>query len=196
MQLSERSEEGRKVILAKVRTHRVERRFWTFPVTPPAFQAKDSINLTHRTFAKQNFLEMDGEKDLEKLLAGCSPVLSASEFVFVSFPSSRYGDHSELSPIAFIVEDEGATLVVPRSEADARQIGYESVFKRITLNIHSSLDAVGLTAAVSTALSDHGISANVIAGFFHDHIFVRHLLLARHSWLLRTFCRRPCPLPL
>ena len=115
---------------------------------------------------------MDGEKDLEKLLVGCSPVLSASEFVFVSFPSSRYGDHSELSPIAFIVEDEGATLVVPRSEADAHQIGYQSVFKQITLNIHSSLGAVGLTAAVSTALSDHGISANVIAGFFHDHIFV------------------------
>ncbi|YCM46933.1 ACT domain-containing protein (plasmid) [Verrucomicrobiaceae bacterium 227] len=118
------------------------------------------------------FLDMDGEKDLEKLLAGCSPVLSASEFVFVSFPGSRYGGHPELSPIAFIVEDEGATLVVPRSEADAHQISYQSVFKRITLNIHSSLEAVGLTAAVSRALSDLGISANVIAGFFHDHIFV------------------------
>ena len=115
---------------------------------------------------------MDGEKNLEKLLAGCSPVLSATEFVFVSSPGSRYGDHSQLAPLAFIVEDEGATLVVPRSEADAHQIGYQSAFKRITLNIHSSLDAVGLTAAVTTALSDHGISANVIAGFFHDHIFV------------------------
>ena len=115
---------------------------------------------------------MAGEKDLKKLIAECSPVVSACEFVFVSFPGSRYGDHPELLPVAFILEDEGVTLVVARSEADAHQIGYQSVFKRITLNIHSSLDAVGLTAAVSTALSDHGISANVVAGFFHDHIFV------------------------
>jgi len=129
---------------------------------------------------------MAGEKDLDKLLAGCSPVLSADEFVFVSFPSSHYGDHSELSPIAFIVEDEGTTLVVPRSVADAHQFGYQSVFKRITLNIHSSLEAVGLTAAVSTALADNGISANVIAGFFHDHIFVPASIAGEALSVLRS----------
>ena len=115
---------------------------------------------------------MNGEKNLEKLIAGCSPVLAASEYVFISFPDARYGDHAELSPVAFVVEDEGVTLVIPRSEADAHQLRYQSIFKRITFNIHSSLDAVGLTAVVSTTLSDHGISANVIAGFYHDHIFV------------------------
>jgi hypothetical protein len=42
----------------------------------------------------------------------------------------------------------------------------------ITLRVHSSLAAVGLTAAVAAALSDHGISANVVAAYCHDHIFV------------------------
>ena len=41
-----------------------------------------------------------------------------------------------------------------------------------SLMIHSSLDAVGLTAAVASRLADHGISANVVAGYYHDHIFV------------------------
>ncbi|MCH9673679.1 MAG: ACT domain-containing protein, partial [Gammaproteobacteria bacterium] len=49
----------------------------------------------------------------------------------------------------------------------------ESIFKRITLTVHSSLDAVGLTAAVSTKLAEHDISANIVAGYYHDHIFVQ-----------------------
>ena len=47
-----------------------------------------------------------------------------------------------------------------------------SVFRLISLHVHSSLDAVGLTAAFSTALGNAGISANVVAAYYHDHIFV------------------------
>ncbi len=108
-----------------------------------------------------------------------SPVLLTGEFVFLSFDHSRYGDHSELEPIAAVIEDEGLTLVIPRSKADEYELKYESVFSAITLNVHSSLEAVGLTAAISNKLAEHGVSANVIAGYFHDHIFVQNTMAER-----------------
>ncbi|HUV20744.1 MAG: ACT domain-containing protein [Gammaproteobacteria bacterium] len=116
---------------------------------------------------------MSGEKNLHKLLAGMSPELMTGEFVFCCFEKARYGVHSELQPIAAITESEGLTLVITKAKADEHSIGYESVFSCITLRVHSSLDAVGLTAAFSGKLGDHGISANVIAGYYHDHIFVQ-----------------------
>ena len=115
---------------------------------------------------------MTGERNLEKLLASMSPVLMHGDYVFCSFQNAQYGDRPELKPFASCIEPEGLTLIVPRSRADANGLSYESVFRGITLRIHSSLDAVGLTAAVSAKLTEHGISANVIAGYFHDHIFV------------------------
>ena len=93
--------------------------------------------------------------------------------MFCSFLDSTYGDRAELEPFAACVEPEGLTLIIPRANADAHEIDYESAFRAITLRVHSSLDAVGLTAAVATQLTEHGISANVIAGYFHDHIFVQ-----------------------
>lgn len=115
---------------------------------------------------------MTGETKLKKLLATMSPTLIDGEFVFLTFKNARYGDHANLQPIAAFKETEGLTLVVPKSEADSHALSYESVFKGITLEVHSSLDAVGLTAVFSQKLTDHAISANVIAGYFHDHIFV------------------------
>ena len=81
-----------------------------------------------------------------------------------------------MEPIAAVTEREGLTLVIPKSKADESGISYESVFRCITLTVHSSLDAVGLTAAFSSKLAEHGISANVVAGYFHDHIFVQREL--------------------
>ena len=61
---------------------------------------------------------------------------------------------------------------VVRSRSEKKGLTYETAFKKITLQVHSSLDAVGLTAAVSSALANKGISANVVAAFYHDHVFV------------------------
>ncbi len=115
---------------------------------------------------------MSGLRDLPTLLREMSPVLRDGELVFCTVPQARYGDLSHLDPVATIAEAEGLTLVVPRARAEQHGLAFEACFRRITLQVHSSLEAVGLTAAVAGVLAEHGISANVIAGFFHDHVLV------------------------
>lgn len=116
---------------------------------------------------------MSGETNLEKLLSSMSPQLLADEYVFVTLPQATYGDYAELSPIASYMETEGLTLVLTKENADSARIAYGAIFKCITLLVHSSLEAVGLTAVVATQLAKYEISANVIAGYYHDHIFVQ-----------------------
>ena len=132
---------------------------------------------------------MTGERDLGKLVASMSPVLMDGEYVFCTFQDAQYGDYLDLEPIATIQESEGLTLVVPKNNADDKDLRYESVFKGITLSVHSSLDAIGLTAAFSSKLSEHGISANVIAGYYHDHIFVQRELADKAIEALNELAR-------
>lgn len=73
---------------------------------------------------------------------------------------------------ATIREDEGLTVVLPRERADALGLSYDFVAAWITLRVHSALEAVGLTAAFSAALTQAGLSCNVLAGFHHDHLLV------------------------
>ena len=110
--------------------------------------------------------------DLAVLLANLEPGLVPGEFVFCSVPDARYGDLADLEPVGMFAEQESMTLIVP--EANARQAGVEHAgpYRMITLNVHSSLEAVGLTAAIARALADEGISANMISAFHHDHVFV------------------------
>lgn len=115
---------------------------------------------------------MVGETNLSKLLGTMSPELMPDEYVFCSV-QGEYCDFQELAPLASYREVEGLTLLVSKEVAIANKLPFESVFRGITLTIHSSLDAVGLTAAVSTKLAEKGISANVIAAYYHDHIFVQ-----------------------
>jgi uncharacterized protein len=128
---------------------------------------------------------MSGETDLDTILASMNPQQSPQEFVFCTFPEARYGDHAMLDPVASVTEQEGLTLVLPRDQADVSGLPYETVFRRITLSVHSSLTAVGLTAAVATRLAERGISANVVAGFYHDHIFVQSELAEEAVTALR-----------
>lgn len=115
---------------------------------------------------------MAGETDLQHMLASLSPVLSEQEFVFCSFMHGQIGDFLGMEPVAHFIEPEGITLIVKRETAERFAVDFDGVFKCITLNVHSSLEAVGLTAAISQQLADHQISANVVAAFYHDHVFV------------------------
>lgn len=114
---------------------------------------------------------MAGVTDLQELLRSMSPELTEPEFVFCTVPGN-IGDFVSLNPIAFFVEREGLTLVLAREAAERASLPFEGVFRQITLSVHSSLEAVGLTAAVAAKLTAKGISANVIAAYYHDHIFV------------------------
>ncbi|WP_421864558.1 ACT domain-containing protein [Motiliproteus sp.] len=114
---------------------------------------------------------MSGITDLERLLQSMSPQLLDQHFVFCSVDGSL-ADYLALEPLATFRENEGLTLVLEHQCAVESGLAFDGVFRMITLNVHSSLDAVGLTAAVSTQLAGQGISANVIAAYFHDHIFV------------------------
>ena len=116
---------------------------------------------------------MVGEADLSKLLASLAPHLMDGDFVFCTIQGAKYGDFAELLPIASFREAEGLTLLLAKENADKAGFNYESIFKGITLKVHSSLEAVGLTSAVSSKLAERGISVNVIAAFYHDHIFVQ-----------------------
>lgn len=108
--------------------------------------------------------------DLSQLLRSMTPRLHEGVFVYCVVPQGS--DLSALSPVVTVQEDEGISLVV--REELALSAGLEILFRAawITLSVHSDLQAVGLTAAFSNALAEAGISCNVVAGVFHDHIFV------------------------
>ena len=114
---------------------------------------------------------MSGITDINELLGSMQPALVDELFVFCTV-KGKLAEYVNLAPIATFVEPEGLTLVLTKDKADEAGLQYEGVFRQITLTVHSSLEAVGLTAAVSTKLTSKGISANVIAAYYHDHIFV------------------------
>lgn len=112
---------------------------------------------------------MTGEKNLEALLAGMHPVQRDGEYVYVLWP---YGRALVEGIEAAVREAEGLTVVLPRAVADKEGLSYDFVGAWITLEVHSALEALGLTAAVSKALTEAAISCNVLAGFHHDHLLV------------------------
>lgn len=111
---------------------------------------------------------MDGERVLDALLRTMQPELRPGQYVFVTVQQVP----EDVDPVAWIREEEGIGLVLPRQDADRNGLGYDFVAAMITLRVRSSLAAVGLTAAVSGALARAGISCNTVAGTHHDHLFV------------------------
>ncbi|WP_058044446.1 ACT domain-containing protein [Streptomyces roseifaciens] len=112
---------------------------------------------------------MAGERDLTKLLGGMRPVLNGGRYVYGTVEGEA---PAGVAPVVTVREPEGLTVVVRQEEADAAGLAYEYVAGWITLQVHSALEAVGLTAAVAQALAQADLSCNVVAGFHHDHLFV------------------------
>ncbi|PXF62866.1 ACT domain-containing protein [Kangiella spongicola] len=106
--------------------------------------------------------------DLSTLLENLQPILDEQDYVFCTVTVVSDG----LKPLATFREGEGISLICQKEEVEASGLPYDGIFKKITLSVYSSLEAVGLTAAVSTALTEANISANVVAAYHHDHLFV------------------------
>ena len=114
---------------------------------------------------------MPGETDLATLLASLDPVLDAREYGFAVLPLGQDLPVG-FSLLASFREDEGLTLIAPADDLAAAGIAGANGWARITMMVQSSLEAVGMTAAMATALTKSGISANVVAAYHHDHLFV------------------------
>ncbi|MEJ6395271.1 ACT domain-containing protein [Gymnodinialimonas sp. 2305UL16-5] len=102
--------------------------------------------------------------DTSSMIAGMNPCRVPGRWVFRSVAET---DLPRLLPSALAVfrEAEGVSVLVPAQDD-------ERAMAQITLKVFSSLEGVGLTAAVSAALAEAGIACNVIAATQHDHIFV------------------------
>ena len=113
---------------------------------------------------------MSEEKELEQLLKGMTPKLNEGKYVFCTIKNPNIIPRE--CTICEFKEQEGTTIIIEQKKADALGLKYTYVASWITLSIHSSLEAVGLTAMFSAELAKNNISCNVIAGYYHDHIFV------------------------
>ena len=114
---------------------------------------------------------MSGEDNIKTLLKGMKPEMPEGIFVFCSIPSDSEIPAS-LRPVLTFREREGTTLIVRREQAERARLPYQFASRQITLTVHSSLEAVGLLAAITARLAGAGISVNAVSAFYHDHLFV------------------------
>lgn len=126
---------------------------------------------------------MRGETSLPLLLRSLEPELRTGAFVFVDLPGTQALPDVEIE--ASVREPEGLSAVVRREVAEAHGLAYDYVAAWIILRVHSSLDAVGLTATVSAALAAAELSCNVVAGLRHDHLLVPYEDAERALSILR-----------
>ena len=131
---------------------------------------------------------MKAEDNLAILLNTMKPVHNAGDYVFCVIANSTQINMEEV--ILFFREQEGVTVVIKKALADSLQLYYSFVASWITLNVHSSLEAIGFTAAFTAALAEEKISCNVVAAFYHDHIFVAKKDTGKALKILNDFSRK------
>ena len=113
---------------------------------------------------------MGGETNLDALLRGLSATLIDGVFVFATVDPDAVP--AGVNPRMIFHEAEGTTLILLKSDADAHGMSCQFPCRMITLDVHSSLEAVGFIAHIATRLAQHGMGVNPVSGYFHDHLFV------------------------
>jgi hypothetical protein len=131
---------------------------------------------------------MSGETNLQHLLAGMKPYLHPGTFVFATMaPGAALP--ARVEPVMVFRESEGTTLIL--EESDARRAGLDAAFpsRMITLEIHSSLEAVGFLAAITARLAAAGMGVNPVSAYYHDHHFVPADRAAEATRILEEIAR-------
>ena len=118
------------------------------------------------------------------MISGMSPELRPGSFVFASV-DEQVGAGLMARAVSMFREDEGLSLLLPAKVAETAGLPVDQPMRCITLNVYSSLEGVGLTAAVATALAENGIACNMVAAFHHDHAFVPEALSDKAMQVLK-----------
>jgi hypothetical protein len=111
-------------------------------------------------------------RDTQGMVSGMTPTLAPGEFVFCTTIDEQLAVRGSMVALAWFREAEGVSLILGCDDAAALGFDCGVPMRRIVLNVFSSLEGVGLTAAVASALSRAGIACNVVAAYHHDHVFV------------------------
>tara|TARA_A100001011_G_scaffold253608_1_gene261893 strand:+ start:30372 stop:30770 length:399 start_codon:yes stop_codon:yes gene_type:complete len=130
---------------------------------------------------------MPGEVQIDRLLKNIDPEINLGEYVFCSVYNLKNINFKDI--VVYIKEKEGFTLVMEKNKAISLGLDFEFISSWITLNVHSSLNAVGFNSIISNSLSKNNISCNVIAGFYHDHLFVNKNDAKRAINILKNLSR-------
>jgi uncharacterized protein len=114
---------------------------------------------------------MNGETDLQTLIASMRPFLHETAYVFCSIDPAVYAQ-LPFTPTGLFCEREGVTVIVTERQARENGLPFDTLWACITLEVHSSLTAVGFLALITNRLARAGISVNPVSAFYHDHLFV------------------------
>jgi len=114
---------------------------------------------------------MSGGMDLDMLIREMDPVLHPEHYVFATTKDQTLVADAQAKMVFH--EAEGTTLILLKCEAERLGVEGEFLCQMITLNVHSSLEAVGFVARIAMHLSRLGMGVNPVAGFYHDHLFIQ-----------------------
>ena len=115
---------------------------------------------------------MTGNINLQEVLNSMQLSCDEVEYGFATTNSS--GEISVSDVLGTFKESEGLTILATKQYLEDRGLSYEGPFAKLTVEVHTSLELVGLTAVLASKLAEKGISANVFAAYYHDHIFVQY----------------------
>ena len=129
------------------------------------------------------------EKDLQTLLRSIAPSLIEGSWAFATVPKGKPMP-AGLNPLMTYREDEGTTLLLDEQELATSGLQHAFFCRGISLNVNSSLYAVGLLAAVSEVLAKAAMSINIVSAYHRDYIFVPAARGDEAVTLLKKFAKQ------